>query len=159
MHIFVILYCFIIWKTGGYFFPCYTYVCSVMRSYCPAIFLSLGLDPPIFDILGLNFKCSYQIASLFDMYIYMVERIAGKQDMHILIIEDPLSLPPPPNSPKYFVWHFGPYMKKTGFQIVSPCCTYVSTVMRSAFAEISVNPCILCKGPTWPRQKSNKNVF
>ena len=27
---------------------------------------------------------------------------------------------------------------KTGFQIVSPCCTYVSTVMRSAFADILV---------------------
>ena len=25
------------------FFPCYTYVCSVMRSYCPEIFVHLGL--------------------------------------------------------------------------------------------------------------------
>ena len=29
-------------------------------------------------------------------------------------------------------------MKKTGFQIVSPCCTYVSIVMRAAFDDISV---------------------
>ena len=25
------------------FFPCYAYVCSVMRSYCPEIFVDLGL--------------------------------------------------------------------------------------------------------------------
>ena len=33
-----------------------------------------------FHILGLNLKMSYQIASLFHMYIDMGERIAGKQD-------------------------------------------------------------------------------
>ena len=70
---------------------------------------------------------SYQIASLFHMYIYMGERIAGKQDRFSLIIEDPLRAPKIP--PKY---------TKNGFQIVSPCCTYVSTVMRSAFADILV---------------------
>ena len=32
---------------------------------------------------------SYQIASLFHMYIDMGERIAGKQDRSSLIIEDP----------------------------------------------------------------------
>ena len=63
---------------------------------------------------------SYQIASLFHMYIDMGERIAGKQDRFSLIIEDPLRAP------------------KNGFQIVSPCCTYVSTVMGSAFADILV---------------------
>ena len=36
---------------------------------------------------------SYQIASLFDMYIDMSERIAGKQDRLSLIIEDPLRAP------------------------------------------------------------------
>ena len=55
------------------------------------------------------------------MYIYMGERIAGKQDRPSLIIEDPLRAPK--IAPKY---------------IVSPCCTYVSTVMRSAFADILV---------------------
>ena len=50
-------------------------------------------------ILGLNLKNSYQIASLFHMYIYMGERIAGKQDMSSLIIEDPLRAPKIP--PKY----------------------------------------------------------
>ena len=35
----------------------------------------------------------YQIASLFHMYIYMGERIAGKQDRFSLIIEDPLRAP------------------------------------------------------------------
>ena len=45
-----------------------------------------------FHILGLNFKISYYIVSLFDMY-YMGERIAGKQDRPSLIIEDPLNSP------------------------------------------------------------------
>ena len=54
-------------------------------------------DPPpkyekkyiFFHILGLNLKISYQIVSLFDMYMNMGERIAGKQDRASLIIEDP----------------------------------------------------------------------
>ena len=50
-------------------------------------------------ILGLNLKLSYQIASLFHMYIDMGERIAGKQDRFGLIIEDPLRAPKIP--PKY----------------------------------------------------------
>ena len=29
-------------KLAVMFFPCYTYVCSVMRSYCPEIFVHLG---------------------------------------------------------------------------------------------------------------------
>ena len=45
-----------------------------------------------FHILGLNLM-SYQIASLFHMYIDMGERIAGKQDRFSLIIEDPLRAP------------------------------------------------------------------
>ena len=60
-----------------------------------------------FHILGLNLKMSYQIASLFHMYIDMGERIAGKQDRFSLIIEDPLRAPKIP--PKYtFFSHFGP---------------------------------------------------
>ena len=62
----------------------------------------------------------------------MVERIAGKQDILSLIIEDPLRAPP--NSPKYkFYLHFGPYMKNW----FSNCFHYyyVSTVMRSTFAD------------------------
>ena len=63
-----------------------------------------------------------QIASLFHMYIDMGERIAGKQDRFSLIIEGPQ------NTSKIY----------NGFQIVSPCCKYVSTGMRSAFADILV---------------------
>ena len=58
--------------------------------------------PPKYEkkyYLGLNLKMSYQIASLFDMYIDMGERIAGKQDRFSLIIEDPLRAPKIP--PKY----------------------------------------------------------
>ena len=39
--------------------------------------------------MDLNLKRSYQIASLFHMYIDMGERIAGKQDRPSLIIEGP----------------------------------------------------------------------
>ena len=92
------------WATELHCFPCYTYVCSVMRSYCPEIFVHLGSmtffsyfqnmkKVYFFHILGLNLKISYQIASLFDMYIYMDERIAGKQDRPSLIIEHPLRAP------------------------------------------------------------------
>ena len=64
------------------------------------------------------------------MYIDMGERIAGKQDRPSLINEDP---------PKYtFIFYILAHKWKTGFQIVSSCCTYVSTVMRSAFADILV---------------------
>ena len=79
---------------------------------------------------------SYQIASLFHMYIDMGERIAGKQDRFSLIIEDPLRAPKIP--PKYTFFNILAHKWKNGFQIVSPCCTYVSTVMRSAFADILV---------------------
>ena len=44
-------------------------------------------------ILGLNLEISYQIVSLFDMYMDISERIAEKQDRPSLIIEDPLRAP------------------------------------------------------------------
>ena len=68
--------------------------------------------------------------------LYMGERIAGKQDRSSLIIEDPLRAPKIP--PKYTFFYILAHKWKTGFQIVAPCCTYVSTVMRSAFADILV---------------------
>ena len=79
---------------------------------------------------------SYQIASLFNMYIDMGERIAGQQDRFILIIEDPFRAPKIPS--KYTFFYILAHKWKNGFQIVSPCCTYVSTVMRYAFADILV---------------------
>ena len=66
---------------------------------------------------------SYQIASLFHMYIDMGERIAGKQDRPSLIIED--SLKAPKIAPKYiFFLHFGPLMKNwfsNCFPLLSIC--------------------------------------
>ena len=47
-------------------------------------------------------KMSYQIASLFRMYIDMGERIAGKQDRFSLIIEDPLRAPKIPQNKLFF---------------------------------------------------------
>ena len=55
-----------------------------------------------FHILGLNLKMSYQIASLFHMYIDMGERIAGKQDRFSLIIEDPSGPPKYPQNKHFF---------------------------------------------------------
>ena len=94
-----------IWKTGSYFFPL-LYICLLCDEVLlPWNFRSPGFDiraprtPQIwkisifFHILGLNLNISYQIVSLFDMYIDMGERIAGKQDRPSLIIEDPLRAP------------------------------------------------------------------
>ena len=90
------------------FSPCYTYV-AVMRFYCPEIVVHLGSTygppgPPKYEkkyifchILGLNLKISYQIVSLFNMYMDMGERIAGKKDRASLIIE---ALPPGPQIAK-----------------------------------------------------------
>ena len=51
-------------------------------------------DPPNqIHILGSNIKISYKIVSLFDMYIDMGEKLAGKQDRPSLIIEDLLRSP------------------------------------------------------------------
>ena len=102
------------------FFPCYKFCLLCYEVLLPWNFRSPGFDvtppqdPPnmkkkvlFFHILGLNLKMSYQIASLFHMYIDMGERIAGKQDRFSLIIEHPLRAPKIP--PKYtFFLHFGP---------------------------------------------------
>ena len=82
---------------------------------------------------GFKLKISYQIASLFDMYIDMGERITGEQDRPSLIIEH---LPQGPQIAQniHIFFTFGLVYEK----LVFPCCTYVSTVMRSAFADISV---------------------
>ena len=57
---------------------------------------------------------SFQIASLFHMYIDMGERIAGRQDRFILIIECPL------RAPKiYFFFTFWPINEKMVFKLFS----------------------------------------
>ena len=61
-------------------------------------------------IWGLNINISYHIASLFDMYINMGERIAEKQDRSSLIIEHPFRAPQIAQN-IHIVLHFGPYMK------------------------------------------------
>ena len=92
---------------------------------------------------------SYQIASLFHMYIDMGERIAGEQDRFSLIIEDPLRAPKIP--PKYkmvfksfpLVVHMSPLW--WGLCLLTFWCPWY--------------PWILCKGPTWPRTKLNSFNF
>ena len=79
---------------------------------------------------------SYQIASLFHMYIVMGERIAGKQDRFSLIIEDPPQ--GPQNTPKIYIFlTFWPINEKW-FSNSFPCCSYVSTIIRSTFTDILV---------------------
>ena len=59
---------------------------------------------------------SYQIASLFHMYIDMGEWIAGKQDRFSLIIEDPLRAPQ--NTPKIYIFlTFWPINEKMVFKL------------------------------------------
>ena len=61
--------------------------------FFPLLYICLLFGPPNMkkiNILGLNLKIPYQIASIFDMYIDMGVMIAGKQDRPSLIIEHPL---------------------------------------------------------------------
>ena len=93
-----------------------------------------------FHILGLNLKFSYQIASLFDMYIHMGERIAGKQDAFEIFAQ---------RKDWYGLWLWCSGMSK----LVGPCyfiATRGNTVM--AF-RCPWHPWILCKGPKhyWQR--------
>ena len=105
-----------------------------------------------FHILGLNLKISYQIASLFHMYIYMGERIAGKQDRSSLIIEDPL------RAPKIYIFFtFWPINEKLVFKLF-PLVVHMSPLwwgLRLLTCWCPWYPWILCKGPTWPRKKLN----
>ena len=64
----------------------------MLRSYCPEILVphDSTLGPPsekhLFHIEDLNLKTSYQIASLFDRYIDMDERLHWNPDGSIMII-------------------------------------------------------------------------
>ena len=111
-------------------------------------------DPPnmkksiyFFHILGLNLK----IVSLFDMYIDMGERIAGKQDRPSLIIEDHWRPPHGPlNSPKYiFFLNYGSCMKNW-FSNYFPLL-YICLHCDEGCICWPWYPWILCRGPTWPQ--------
>ena len=69
------------------------------------------------QILSLNLKMSYQIASYFGMCIDISKRIAGKEDRPSLIIEDPLRAPKIAQNIYFLFLHFGPYMKKMVFKL------------------------------------------
>ena len=111
-----------------------------------------------FHILGLNLKMSYQIASLFHMYIDMGERIAGKQDRFSLIIEDPLRAPKiPPKYPQnihffYILAHKWIFFFKL-FPLVHNSPLWWGLRLLTFWCPWY--PWILCKGPTWPRKKLN----
>ena len=80
-----------IWRTGAFF----SLVINLSALWWDLTALKFSFtwvqrkgpqDPPNMKkvkkiiLFGLNLNISYQIASLFDMYIYMGERIAGKHD-------------------------------------------------------------------------------
>ena len=80
---------------------------------------------------------------------------------HILGLN--LKIPQGPlNSPKYtFFKNILAHVWKTGFQIISSYCTYVSIVMRAAFADISVPliPRDFMYGPSMTPKKIKNNIF
>ena len=111
-------------------------------------------DRPIM-IIGIHIDIGENIAGYKDRPIMIIgihidigENIAGYKDRPIMIIAHPLSPPPPtPNSPTYtYLFTLWPIYQKLVFKLFPPCCTYVSTVMRSAFADISV-PLLPVEGP------------
>ena len=85
------------------FVPCYTDICSVIRSCCPDIFVHLGsaYGPPrspqiwknyiLFSYLG--FKLTHFLSNCFLIWHVLGERIAGKQDRPSAIIGDPITPP------------------------------------------------------------------
>ena len=81
----------------------------------PAHYVVRNICTLFFHILGLDLKISYQIASVFDMYIDMGERIAGKQDRPSLIIEDPLRAPQIAQNIYFFT--FWPIYEKLVFKL------------------------------------------
>ena len=81
------------------FFPLVIHM-SALHFRSPGFDIRAPQDPPnmkkciyFVHILGLNLQISYQIVSLFDMYMVMGERIAVKKDRPSLIIEDHLRAP------------------------------------------------------------------
>ena len=115
-------------------------------------------DPPKYEkkyyfchILGLNLNISYQIASLFHIYIDMGGRIAGKQDRSSLIIEDPLR--PPQIAQNIQIY-------KNWFSNCFPLLySHMSPLWWGLHLLTFWCPWILCKGPTWPRKKWNLFLF
>ena len=90
----------------------------------------------LFHILDLNLRSSCQIASLFVAVLvrgYLESSL--KQDRPSVIIEGPHG---PLNCKTCaFLFIFWPIYEKLVVNC-SPCCTYVSSEMRSAFADILV---------------------
>ena len=88
-------------------------------------------DPPIWkqklsSYCGFKFKMSYQMASLFDMYIDMCERIAGRQDRPSLIIEPPL------RAPKYIIFTIWPINEKLVFKLI-PLVVHTLVTKRKVY--------------------------
>ena len=112
-----------------------------------------------FNILGLNLKMSYQIASLFDMYIDMGKRIAGKQDRLSPIIEDPPQ--GPLNAQNIFIFLFWPIYEKLVCKLF-PLVVHMSPLwwgLHLLTFRWPWYPWILCRGPTWPRKKRFFFIF
>ena len=85
-----------------------------------------------------NLKNPYRIASIFDMYIHIDERIAGKQDGPSVIIYGPPRPPPPRIAQNAHFLTLGPIYEKLVIIFFS-CYKFVCSVMRSYCPEIFVH--------------------
>ena len=133
------IYCGPYMKNGGYFFPLlYIHVCLL----CDEVLLPWNCRSP-------GLKISYQIASLFDMFIDMGERIAGKQDRPSLIIS--LIIRAPQIAQIIHIFYIWLIYEKLVFQLF-PLVVHMSPLWWGLHLLTFRCPCyswILCKGPTW----------
>ena len=103
-----------------------------------------------------NFSSDF---SLFDMYIDMGDRIAGKQDR----AQSDHWRPPqgPLNSPKYIYFTFWLMYEKMVFKLF-PLIVHMSPLwwgLHLLTFWCPWYPWILCKGPKWPLKKIKNNIF
>ena len=153
-------------KNWWYFLPL-LYICLLCDEVLlPWNFRSHGfdvIDPSqiwkkvyFFHILGLSFKISYQIASLFDMFIDMGERIAGKQDRLTLIIEHLLRASQIAKN-IHFCFTFWPIYEKLVLNLF-PLVVYMSPLWWGLHLLTFRCPCYpWILWPTWPEKNNKKN--
>ena len=140
---------FILWpiyeKQVVIFFPCYTYVCSVMMSYCPEICPEKNV---YFSYFGFKLQNFLSDCSL----IWRVPRYGWEDSWKAREAQSDHPLRAPQIAQNIHIFLHLARIWKTGFQIVSPCCTclYCDEVCIcwhfGAPATLG-----FYKGPTWPR--------
>ena len=128
------------------FFPCYKFVCSVMRSYCPEIFVHLGSTqgPPrtpqiwkkLIILSYFGFKLKNVLSDCF--LISHVHRYGWEDSWNFFLT-------------------FWPINEKMVFKLF-PLVVHMSTLwwgLSLLTFWCPWYPWILCKGSTWPPKKLN----